>query len=197
MAIVAAARRLFGEVGFTVPSTAEIAKAAGVSHGTLFLHFPRREDLQREVISRLGERIARGVHGAAARGSGMKTVLRSHLQAIAEDEELYARLLGDAHVLGPAARATLIGIQSAVAHHFFEGLSDTLTPEGGSAVSESPHSAAPAGRQALLFNTWLGLVHHYLVNRDLFAPRSSVIERWGEVLITHYTSLIEAQGGMK
>ena len=44
---------------------------------------------------------------------------------------------------------------------------------------------------SLLFNTWLGLVNHYLVNRDLFAdPGESVIARRGESLLDHFMALI-------
>ncbi|MBT3221823.1 MAG: hypothetical protein HN348_22320 [Proteobacteria bacterium] len=42
----------------------------------------------------------------------------------------------------------------------------------------------------LLFNTWLGLVHHYLVNRDLFFPEGSVLEARGEELLSHFMMLI-------
>jgi hypothetical protein len=42
----------------------------------------------------------------------------------------------------------------------------------------------------LLFNTWIGLVNHYLVNRELFAPGASVIERRGAELLDHFMNLI-------
>jgi len=42
----------------------------------------------------------------------------------------------------------------------------------------------------LLFNTWIGLVHHYVCNRDLFAPGESVIARRGSVLLDHYMGLL-------
>lgn len=42
----------------------------------------------------------------------------------------------------------------------------------------------------LLFNTWLGLVHHCLMNRDPFAPGKSVLSIRGEELINHFMSLL-------
>jgi len=42
----------------------------------------------------------------------------------------------------------------------------------------------------LLFNTWLGLIHHYLGNRDLFAPGHSVVERHGSMLLDHFVGLL-------
>lgn len=190
-AIVEAAYRLFSEKGLAATSTAEIARAAGISHGALFLHFPRREDLQREVIGRVGTKITRAVHEAA--GGTVEELLRSHLRAIAEEEEFYRWLLIEAPLLGFSARSALIGVQSAVAHHFSEEGRGIFAPVETRAASaqEGDETARPS----LLFNTWIGLVHHYLVNRDLFAPDMSVLERWGEVLISHFMSLIGAQGG--
>jgi hypothetical protein len=43
----------------------------------------------------------------------------------------------------------------------------------------------------LLFNTWIGLVHHYLVNRDLFATGDSVIAEKGDLLVNHFMSLVK------
>lgn len=37
---------------------------------------------------------------------------------------------------------------------------------------------------------WIGLVHHYLMNRDLFAPGESVIARRGRELLDHYMGLL-------
>ena len=44
----------------------------------------------------------------------------------------------------------------------------------------------------LLFNTWIGLVHHYLVNRDLFANGDSVIAEHGETLVHHFMTLVKS-----
>ncbi|HKN08471.1 MAG TPA: TetR/AcrR family transcriptional regulator, partial [Pseudomonadota bacterium] len=42
----------------------------------------------------------------------------------------------------------------------------------------------------LLFNTWIGLVHHYLVNRDVFATGASVIAERGDTLVNHFMTLV-------
>ena len=175
--IVAAAKRLFSEKGLLATTTAEVAREAGVSHGALFVHFPSREDLQEEVIARVGTGIARAVHDSAGGGSTLENVLRSHLRAIGAEEAFYARLLIEAPMLGMAARSAVVGVQSAVAHHLFtERLMDNA-------------------ESAIWFNTWVGLVHHYLLNRDLFAPGGSVVEEYGETLVAHFAGLIARRGG--
>lgn len=46
----------------------------------------------------------------------------------------------------------------------------------------------------LLFNTWMGLVHYYLENGELFAPEGNVLGRYGETLIGFYLKMIGGCG---
>ncbi|MNC80717.1 hypothetical protein D3C75_1336170 [compost metagenome] len=46
----------------------------------------------------------------------------------------------------------------------------------------------------LLFNSWIGLLHHYLMNRDLFAPDESVLERYGKELLAHFMRMVSPEG---
>ncbi|HWI64611.1 MAG TPA: TetR/AcrR family transcriptional regulator, partial [Symbiobacteriaceae bacterium] len=48
--ILAAAIETFAREGFAETSVSAIAKAAGVSHGTVFLYFPTKEDLFRAAV---------------------------------------------------------------------------------------------------------------------------------------------------
>ncbi|HUX13752.1 MAG TPA: TetR/AcrR family transcriptional regulator [Spirochaetia bacterium] len=177
--ILRIAERLFGERGLFAVSTADVARVSGISHGALFVHFPRREDLQQEVISRVGYRIAAAVHEAAGSGADLDGILRSHLQAIAREEAFYSRLLAEGPMLGIAARSAVIGVQSAVAHHL---------------IAEQ---ALPVPDGDIWFNAWLGLVHHYILNRDLFAPEGSVVEKYGERLIEYFCGIVSRSGGEK
>ncbi len=62
LALVEAARRLFGEKGFYATGTTEIVKAARVTRGALQHYFPRKEDLFRAVFEQSG----RGLVSATA-----------------------------------------------------------------------------------------------------------------------------------
>jgi hypothetical protein len=81
------------------------------------------------------------------------------------------------------ARATLLGIQSAISAHL------ALAAEREMETGEIRSMPVP-----LLFNTWLGLIHHHLSNRELFAPGESVVERWGPTLLDHYVGLLRPNG---
>ena len=77
-------------------------------------------------------------------------------------------------------RATWVGLQSAVASY--------LCAAAEAEASQGRIRALPAH---LVFNTWIGLVHHYMVNKDLFVPEGSVIAVHGPALIEHFMTLLQ------
>jgi len=169
----------FAKNGLITTRTSDIAKAANISHGTVFAHFPTREILLDEVIQEFGMRITSRLHELVGDKCGMKEVLEAHLQGIGEYEIFYTRLVSEAPLLHESARNTLIMIQSAVSFHFNQ-VADREMEE--LRILRLPSN--------LLFNTWVGLIHYYLANGDLFAPGESVIPRYGQQLIDHYMKLI-------
>jgi len=65
--LLEAALALFVEKGFAATRSEEVARAAGVSKGTLYLYFPSKEELLKAVIQHfLGTEIETGVQEAAA-----------------------------------------------------------------------------------------------------------------------------------
>jgi AcrR family transcriptional regulator len=65
--LLEAALALFVEKGFAATRSEEVARAAGVSKGTLYLYFPSKEELLKAVIQHfLGSEIDAGIKEAAA-----------------------------------------------------------------------------------------------------------------------------------
>jgi AcrR family transcriptional regulator len=178
------ARRQFAQKGLMATSTLDIAREAEVSHGTIFAHFPTREDLIVNVIEEFGEQMIRRIYQLSKQGMGVRDLLAAHLKGLEEYEPFYARLVMEAPVLPMEARITLIAIQSAVSFHLYMAAKREM--KAGTLRPLPMH---------LLFNTWIGLVHHYLNNRDLFAPGESVIARRGQELLDHYMSLLSLPKG--
>lgn len=169
----------FGNQGIKATRMSDIAKAAGVSHGTVFAHFATQEALIIAVIEEFGEKITLRTHELANECGGVREVLAAHLQGIIEFEAFYTRLVIEAGFLPPAARDTFIMIQSAISFHLSQAAQREM--DAGSIVSMPVH---------LLFNTWVGLLHYYISNGDLFATQDSVVKRYGTILLDHYMNLI-------
>jgi AcrR family transcriptional regulator len=185
-ALIEAALELMADQGITATRTIDVADQARVAHGTVFVHFATRDDLIAAVVGRHAGEIAGRLHELGRERGSVREVLEGHLEGLAEHEAFYARLVMEGPLLPPYARATLLGIQSAISAHL-------------ATAAEREMAAGRIRRMPvdLLFNTWLGLVHHYIGNRELFAPGHSVVERWGPTLLDHYLGLLSptTQGG--
>lgn len=186
--LIEIAMKQFAKDGLMATRTSDIAASAQVSHGTLFVHFATREILLDEVIEEFGIRIASRLHELADGKTGLKEALEAHLEGIQEYEDFYTKLISEAPMLHEGAQAynTLIMIQSAISFHLNQIAQREME---ASVILKMPFS--------LMFNTWLGLLHHYLINRGLFAPEGSVISRYGQQLVEHYIKLISCKEEIK
>lgn len=167
--------------GFGAARTADIARAAGLSHGAIFVHFPTRGDLWREVASRMGREITGRLYELTHQGATLRDTLLAHTACLARYEALYRAFLLEGPYQTPDFRRVWTGIQSAVSTH----LSKAIDAEATCLRPMPLH---------LFFNTWIGLVHHYIVNRDLFAPGASAMKRHGPQLVDHFLSLVAREG---
>jgi AcrR family transcriptional regulator len=179
--LVNAAMELFARQGIAQTTTADVAKSIQMSHGTVFLHFPKRDDLVIAVIDEFGRRLAAEFRVALERDLGLRAVLHAHLRVLAGIEPFYARLVIEAPLLPPKVRSTLLMLHAAVSQRLFLALE-----------RERKAGRARKFERPLLFNTWIGLVHHYLVNRDVFATGDSVIAEMGDTLVQHFMTLVKA-----
>jgi AcrR family transcriptional regulator len=83
-AIVGAAHELIAHGGYREASVAAVARAAGVATGTVYRHFPSKEDLLVEVFRRASQREVEAVTAALADGgvaAGVETFARRALAA--------------------------------------------------------------------------------------------------------------------
>lgn len=105
-ALVAAARPLFAERGYTRVGTEEIARAAGVTRGALYHHFDGKRELFEAVYEQieveLAERIASGALRANASSplAAMRAGAEMFLLASTEPETQQIVLLDGPSVLG-------------------------------------------------------------------------------------------------
>jgi len=180
--IIETAYRIFSEKGFSV-ATSVIAKEAGVSHGSIFAHFPTLNDLLICLLSDFGDKMGASLHMLTKECDGIENFLEGHLNVLEEYEPFYTRLIAEKNRLPDEAKAAFAVIQSTAAYHFSRVIEHETEKE---AVKKLPIH--------LLFNTWLGLLHYYLLNREFFADSGeSVIKRYRAELLTAYLNLIKKE----
>jgi AcrR family transcriptional regulator len=179
--LIDTAIHIFARQGITATTTADVAKAAGVSHGTVFLHFPCRDDLVFAAIRRFGKHLCAAFEAHTQNNiKDLRGVLKAHLQVLFEFEDFYSRLVKEAHLLSPKIKSYFFILQASVSHRMF------VNAEYGMQQGKVRRI-----KRDLLFNTWIALVHYYLTHRDIFSPEKSVIQEKSKELIDHFMSLVK------
>lgn len=177
--LVEAGLRVVAERGFAAATTAAIAQACGKAHGTVFVHFRTREALVAELVEEIGRSMSQRLAAIPDDDFGVADVVDAHLAALADHEVLFARLLREATTLPMAARARVFALQSGIGFRLRAAL-----------ARDVGRGAARAMDPVALANTWIALSNHYLMNRDLFAPGSSVVAARGAELKAQLLEII-------
>jgi AcrR family transcriptional regulator len=81
--ILDAARRVFAERGFRGTTIADIAEAAGIALGTIYLYFPSKEDVFAALNERLGALISGAITHPARAGS-LEEYVRTRVRRVFE-----------------------------------------------------------------------------------------------------------------
>ncbi|MDR0849597.1 MAG: TetR/AcrR family transcriptional regulator [Propionibacteriaceae bacterium] len=177
--IIAAAFKVYSEQGFTAAASA-IAHEAGVSQGSIFVHFPTVDSLVLCLLDSFSQDLRNEILALEDSGGDIERLLDMHIGVLIKHEAFYTRLITEAALLPQEAKHELVAIQSTVSIHFMQALEPQM--KTGTVKGIPFH---------MIFNTWLGLVHYYLMNADLFAPHDSVLTRHKRTLTKTFLALIE------
>jgi AcrR family transcriptional regulator len=182
--ILLAALQLFESNGFASTRTQDVAEAAGISHGSIFSHFITREELILSVLMRFLYEVDATTRKCMRQHTKLHTFLKSHLEAIAEKEVLYTRIIQEQHLLPKEARSLLVEINSAVSSHL-----QSILQNENSKISLKP------SEYYFLFNSWMGTITYYLLNCDLFATKGKVLKKRHTEIIGLFLKLIAKNKG--
>lgn len=177
--IVEMAYQVYSAQGFSA-TTATIAKEAGVSHGTIFAHFPSLDDLLSCLIQEFDVALGLEIHRLAETSNNVEELLKAHLDVLAGHENFYIRLITEKSLLPEEAQLAFANIQSTIAYHFSKVIEREYEKQ---VIKNIPVH--------LIFNTWMGLIHYYLLNKDFFSPDIPLLERYGSELIATFLELIK------
>lgn len=176
--LIGAATRLFVQKGIANTATADIAKAQKVSHGTVFVHFPTREDLILAVIDAFGAKLSEKFGNGMPEGD-LRELLEFHLDVLAEYEDFYYRLASELALLPEKVKSTAFMLNAAISWKLYEA-AKPLMDKG-----EVKKLARPA-----LFNTWMALVQYHVLYRDLLSEKKPILKEKKSELVDHFLNLI-------
>jgi AcrR family transcriptional regulator len=178
--LVVQAESLFSSNGIANTTTADIAKSLKVSHGTLFVHFSTRDELVKAVVDEFGERLSAALGKRFEADLKLKELLKAHVAVLAEFEDFYMRLISESQMLPGHIRSIVYSINASLSYRFYRA-----------AKIEMDKGQIRKMTQVLFFNTWMGLLHYYIMNRDLFSERTPILNEVGDELLRHFFYLIK------
>ena len=176
------AYQVYSDFGFAA-TTNMIAKEAKISHGSIFLHFPTVEDLQVCLLEQFCHEISQQLHELAEKNNSLEQILSAHIDILIQHETVYGRLLTDGSRLPEQSQYVYIAIQSSVSIHLNQVI-EKYQKDG--VVKTLP--------MHFIFNSWLGIVHYYLMNQQLFAPDGKVLNKYKEELVKNFIKLLSIEG---
>ena len=177
--IIRAAYQVYSEQGFTA-ATSAIAVKAGVSHGTVFVHFQSLSELLTCLVEDFGTTLVSEIHDLAETSHNVEDLLQTHLKILTKHEDFYIRLITEKALLPHDTQMTFVNIQSTLAYHFSKVIEQEIKAQ---TIKDMPVH--------MIFNAWMGLVHYYLLNKDFFSPETPLLERYGPELTTAFLELIK------
>lgn len=177
--IINAAWSTFSTLGFVDANIRDIAKIGSISTGSVLTHFGTKENLVNFIVERLKDQITLELARRQPKEASLISILSIQLDVLFLYERIYIRLLRESGKLSEKTQNEFTSIQSLFSEH----LSQSLTKDymnGNAMVLPSK----------MLFNVWIGLVHHYLLNSEKFAPKESVIMVCKNQIIRAYMILV-------
>lgn len=178
--LVDRAEALFAKNGIGTTTTADVAKALRVSHGTVFIHFATRDQLVLSVVERFGERLAAELESKLSEGLSLTQLLRAHLSVLAEFEDFYLRLISESASLPAPIRSIVYAMNASLSYRFFAAAKEGMASGKLKKLD-----------QATFFNTWMALLHYNIMNRDLFADKTPILSEAGEDILRQFLTLVK------
>lgn len=126
-AIVDAGKACFTRSGFLNTTTGEVAKRAGIAHGTLFFHFKTKEALVLEVMDREFASIALSLHDLLHHSGSLKALLEAYLDFLQEREDFFSVIYRELPFYSGELKRRIIFRESAIRGHFYSALAGGIS----------------------------------------------------------------------
>lgn len=124
--ILTQTKRLMSEQGMMNLTTAHIAKACGIAHGSIFLHFGNREGLINTVLEDEIKRITRQIEVGIPTNASLKELLQSYLFTLSEEENFLSMMYKELPFLAEDIKLKVIALEAMLRNTFFLAISKGL-----------------------------------------------------------------------
>ncbi len=177
--LLKAAKQAFIEKGLLNISTVDIAKGAGVAHGTLFFHFQNKENLIVEVLDQELMKLSAELNVLLHGSDDIETLLNRYLDFLAREEPFFAVIATETPFYPPKLRRTILGREAAIREYFYQTLRKEIEQGRCKEVDITT-----------VLNFLFGTLNYYLSMRDAFMTGQSVISDKRNAIVKTFIHLL-------
>lgn len=180
--ILAAAKAELVENGLLNVSTLEIARRAGVAHGTVFFHFQNKEALLQEVLDRELLQVTNDLYLRLHGPHDLVEMLHIYLDFLEREEGFFVVIAREKPFYPPEFRRIILGREAAVRSYFYEALEQGIAQGIYKQVD-------PSMALAFLFAT----LDDYLRLRQAYVSEGSVIRARRQALVETFIKFLSTK----
>ena len=177
--LLQAAKEEFVKNGLLNISTVDIAKRAGVAHGTVFFHFQNKEILLVEVFDRELLKITDELYVLLHGSNDLEDLLNTYLSFLEREETFFAIIARETPFYSPELRRTILGREAAIRHYFYLAIEKEIKQGQYKAVDITA---------ALTF--LFGTLNYYLCLSESFVAGGSVIREKRRAIVDTFIKLL-------
>jgi AcrR family transcriptional regulator len=180
--LLATAKQEFIRTGYLNISTVDIARNAGVAHGTVFFHFQSKENLLVEVLDQELLHLTDELRRQLGELHGVESLLDHYLDFLEQEESFFAILARETPLYEASLRRTILGREAAVRMYFYNALE--------AAIEQGHYKSVDI---TTLLNFLFGTLNYYLSLRESFTDHNSVIAEKRQAITETFFQLITKQ----
>ncbi len=173
------AKHEFIEKGLLNISTVEIAKKAGVAHGTVFFHFQNKENLVVEVLDTELLKITNELNVLLHGSDDIKNLLNRYLDFLEREELFFAVIARETPFYAPELRRRILGREAAIRQYFYQTLKKEIEQGRCKDVDVTT-----------VLNFLFGALNYYLSRRNSFISGQSVISDKRDPIVNTFIQLL-------
>ncbi|MBN1949337.1 MAG: TetR/AcrR family transcriptional regulator [Candidatus Cloacimonetes bacterium] len=174
------ARIVFLRKGFLQATTAEIAEAADIAHGTLFLHFSSKELLIIEILDQVLEKVSRQIEIQLSSSLDCEQMLSSYLDFLEQEEDIFVILARELPYYSDELRRKIIFRQSIIRGHIHRVIQEGITV--GKLIDCHP---------AMAVTVFFSTVDYFLKLKPVFVEEGSVIARFKQDILEIFRKFLQ------
>jgi len=178
------AKKLFVSRGFLAVSTGEIAKTAGVAHGTLFSHFPTREELIISILDNELDIVSDQLYRVIAKETDFRNILSAYMDYLITEEDFFSVINRELPLYDGVLRRKIFFRQATIQERFTEVLQSNIDNDGWNSCTAST-----------IVQIIFGAISNWLALKEALAGDSSVIVKIKPLILQMTDELLKPVSG--